>query len=46
MVLGGAGHGIRLGVLQTGLPRPLLISHLESHLNLNQNKKNYQKLDK
>lgn len=46
MVLGGAGDGLRLGILQTGLPRTLLISHSESHSNLNQNQKNYQKLDK
>lgn len=32
MVLGGAGDGVRLGVLQTGLPRPLLITPSEHFL--------------
>ena len=47
MVLGGAGDGVRLGVLQTGLPRFVLISIKTHTFSISiKTKRTIRKLDK
>ena len=41
MVLGGAGDGLRMGFLQTGLPRPVLISIRTKRTITSKFKRNY-----